>query len=287
MQNKFCLNLVSEEEADIVIFGALLGKNSKKVLSSLRKTSWFLEWFDVDREKNLIEEVKVVDIGDVKVERGNEIEEVIKKILSKKKIPFMLSESHLATYFALKAFDEVKVVSFDAHFDVKNSYIDEKMVDSIFPLNLNEEEIKRLNRATWVRRSFEEGKSEFCFVGVRSGDEFDLEFVKEKKMLYFTSKMIRENFQGVKQKLRKFCKNNKIYLTIDIDAFDPSVAPAVGHPEPDGIFWFQFQELLKEVFKGKVVGLDLVEIEPMGSKVTEFLATKIIFESLFLLKSVK
>lgn len=283
MYEKLCLNLVNEEEANIVIFGALLGKNSERMLSSLRKTSWFVEWFDVDREKNLIENVKVVDVGDVK---ASDIEKTVSRILSKGKIPFMLSESHLATYFALKPFEKVKVVSFDAHFDIKNSYIDEKMVESVFPLELSEEEIKKLNRATWARRSFEEGKSNFCFIGVRSGDEFDLDFVKAKNLLYFTPKMIRENLEEVKKKLEEFCKNSKIYLTIDIDVFDPSVAPAVGHPEPDGIFWFQFQELLKEVFKSKVVGLDLVEIEPIEeNKVTEFLASRIIFETLFLLKS--
>jgi len=283
MYEKLCLNLVSEEEADVEIFGALLGKNSKKMLSSLRKTSWFVEWFDVDREKNLIENVKVADIGNVK---ESEIEETVKKILNKGKIPFMLSESHLATYFALKAFDDVKVVSFDAHFDIKNSYVDEKMVESVFPLKLSEEEIKKFNRATWARRSFDEGKSDFCFVGVRSGDEFDLEFVKAKNLLYFTPKMIRENLENVKKRLGEFCKKSRIYLTMDIDVFDPSIAPAVGHPEPDGIFWFQFQELLKEVFKGKVIGLDLVEIKPIeGNRVTEFLASRIIFETLFLLKS--
>ncbi|MEM5766141.1 MAG: arginase family protein [Candidatus Aenigmatarchaeota archaeon] len=285
MYDRFCLNLVSEEEANVVIFGALLGKNSERMLSSLRKTSWFVEWFDIDREKNLIEEVKVADIGNLKLEEEKEIEETVKRIFSNEKIPFMFSGSHLATYFALKAFDKVKIVSFDAHFDMKNSYIDEKMIESIFPLKLNENKIKMFNRSTWARRSFDEGKKEFCFIGVRSGDEFDLDFVKKNSLLFFTPKMIRENFQEVKENLEGFCKNSKIYLTIDIDAFDPSVAPAVGHPEPDGIFWPQFQDLLKEVFEGKLVGLDLVEVEPISeNNVTEFLANKIIFESLFLLK---
>lgn len=286
MYEKFCLNLVGEEKAEVIVFGALLGRNARKMLKSLRETSWFVEWFDLDREKNLLNGTKVLDIGNVK---ANEIEEVVEKILNRRKIPFMFSESHLATYFALKSFEkDVRVVSFDAHFDIKNSYIDEKMVESIFPLKLREEEIKKFNRATWARRSFDEGKNKFCFVGVRSGDEFDLKFVKEKELLYFTPKMIRENLHEVKKRIEEFCKGSKVYLTIDIDVFDPGVAPAVGHPEPDGILWHQFQDLLKEVFKGKIVGLDLVEIEPIeGNKVTEFLASRIIFETLFLLRSCK
>jgi agmatinase len=285
MYEKFCLNLVEEKEADIIIFGALLGKRSEEMVKSLRKNSWFVEWFDLDEEKNLIEGVKVFDSGNIRVKKGNEISKKVKEILDEKKIPFMLSISHLATYFSLKPFPEdIKVVSFDAHFDVKNSYIDEKMVKSIFPLKLKEEEIKRLNRSTWARRSFEECKRKFCFVGVRSCDEFDLEFVKKNNFPYFTSAMIRENFNEAKEKFRDFLKNSKIYLTVDIDAFDPSIAPAVGHPEPDGIFWHQFRELVKEL-KGKIAGIDLVEVEPIkDNKVTEFLATRIIFQILSIIK---
>ncbi|MEM5867067.1 MAG: arginase family protein [Candidatus Aenigmatarchaeota archaeon] len=284
MYGKFCLNLSNEKEADVVIFGTLLGKNAKKMLESLRKTSWFVEWFDIDEEENLVEKVKVADIGDVDARK---IEKVVKRILDEGKIPFMISNSHLATYFSLKLFEkDVKVVSFDAHFDVKDNYVDEKMVKSVNPLKFNKEEMKKFNASTWARRSFEESRRNFCFIGVRSCDGFDLEFVKNKGFLYFTPKMIRENLGEVKKKLGEFCQNNKIYLTVDIDVFDPSVAPAVGHPEPDGIFWFQFQELIKEVFKGKVLGLDLVEINPIkGNEVTEFLGNKIISECLSLLKS--
>jgi len=286
MYEKFCLNLLSEKEADVVIFGVLLGRNSKEMLNSLRKTSWFVEWFDIDEGKNLVEKAKVADIGNVKAEK---IEDTFKKILEEGKIPFMISSSHLSTYFALKSFSkEVKVVSFDAHFDLKNNYFDEEMVESVYPLKLSKTEVKKLNRATWARRSFEETKRDFCFIGVRSGDEFELEFVKSNNFLYFTPKLIREKFQEVEEKIENFCKNSKIYLSLDMDVFDPSIAPAVCYPEPDGIFWSQFQKLLKKIFTGKVVGLDLVEIKPAReNKITEFLAVKAIFKCLFLLTKLK
>jgi agmatinase len=285
MYEKFCLNLVEEKEAEVIIFGAFLGKRAKEMMNSLRKNSWFVEWFDLDDEKNLVENIKVFDLGNIQVKNGSEISEMVSKILENKKIPFMFSISHLATYFSLKSFPKnVKVVSFDAHFDVKNSYVDEKMVESVFPLKLKREEIKKLNRSTWARRSFEECNRKFCFLGARSCDEFDLEFVKKNNFPYFTPAMIRKDFNGVKKKLRDFAKNGKIYLTVDMDVFDPSIAPAVGHPEPDGIFWYTFKEIVKE-FKGKIVGTDLVEIEPIrGNRVTEFLAVRIIFEILSIIK---
>jgi agmatinase len=281
MYERFCLNLVEEREAKTIIFGSLLGKKSEEMVKSLREKSWFVEWFDLEDGKNLIEDVKAFDSGNIKVESGKEISEKVEKILEDEKIPFMLSTSHLATYFSLKPFPEdVKVVSFDAHFDLKSSYMDEKIVESIFPLKLKEEEIKRLNRSTWARRSFEECKRKFCFVGVRSCDEFELEFAKNNNFLYFTPRNIREEFYRMKKKIKGFLKNSKIYLTVDIDVFDPSIAPAVAYPEPDGIFWHQFKEMVKE-FKGKVVGVDLVEVEPMkGNAITEFLATRTMFQIL-------
>jgi len=287
MYEKFGIDLTDEQEADVVMFGALLGERAEEMMKSLRKTSWFVEFYDVDQQKNLIEGLKIADAGDIEVKTGNEITEKVEDIIKRGKFPFMFCISHLATYFPLKALPkDVKIVSFDAHFDTKNNYIDEKMVESVFPLDFDEEKIKKFNRGTWARRSFEENKREYCFVGARSGDEFDVQFMKDNNFLYFTPKMIRENFDEVKSKLREFVKNSKIYLTFDIDVFDPSIAPGVGHPEPDGVFWHQVQALLHEVSGGKIVGADLVEVEPMKDNiVTEFLAVRTIFEILSLIKT--
>ncbi len=285
MYENFAIHSSNEKEADIIFFGALLGKKAKEMTKSLRKNSWFVEFFDLDKEKNLLENLKIFDAGDLKIKTGEEISMKIREILEKGKIPFMLSLSHLATYFALKAFPpDIKVISFDAHFDVKNSYTDEKIVESVFPLKMDGEKMKRFNRGTWVRRSFEESKREFCFVGVRSADEFELDFVKKNDFPFFTPKMIRENVEGVKKRIEEFVKGSKVYLTLDIDVFDPSIAPAVGYHEPDGIFLHHFQEILK-VLKGRIVAADLVEIETLKeSKVTEFLALKAMFEILFIIK---
>lgn len=285
MYEKLGLDLVNEEEADVVFFGVELGKNAKKMLDSLRKTSWFVEFFDVDKEKNLIEEIKIADVGNMKISDGTEITKKVGDILDQGKLPFMFSKSHLSTYYALKAFPkDVKVVSFDAHSDTKNNYTDEIIGKSFEPLKFDEIKAKKYNAATWLRRSLEEGIKNAAVIGLRSCDEFDFEFMKKNDVLYFTPKQIRENFDEVKEKIRDFIKDLPVYLSVDMDVFDPSIAPAVDHPEADGILYHHFAELIPEICK-QVVGLDLIEIEPHAeNRATEFLAVKVIFQILSLIK---
>jgi len=77
---------------------------------------------------------------------------------------------------------------------------------------------------------------------------------------------------------------DKVYITIDLDGFDPSVIPSVGTPEPDGLKYSQVIELLKEVFKEKeVVGMDFVELCPNESDiVSPFTTAKLIYQSIAL-----
>jgi len=71
-----------------------------------------------------------------------------------------------------------------------------------------------------------------------------------------------------------------VYVTIDIDGFDPSFAPGTGTPEPGGLDWYQVTGLLRLVAAEKtVVGADIVEVMPIpGQAVTEFLAAKLIYK---------
>ena len=288
MLKKFDLNLVDEKEADVVMFGALLGKDADKMLDSLRKTSRAVESFDVDKKRNLTEGIKIADAGDLKITGEEEITKKVTSVLEQGKLPFMFSKSHLATYYALKAFPkDVKIVSFDAHGDIKDriGYVFdcEILSKSIHPLVFDKAKAEKYNCTTWVRRSLEEGKKG-AIVGLRSCDEFDFEFINKNNVLYFTPRMVRENLKEVKEKMREFVKGSKVYLSIDMDVFDPAVAPAVDYPEADGIFLHQFLEILKEVFAGEIVGVDLVELNPMEDNfATEFLAVKVIYEILGLL----
>jgi len=76
--------------------------------------------------------------------------------------------------------------------------------------------------------------------------------------------------------------SEKVYITIDLDVFDPSIMPSTGTPEPGGLLWYDVLELLKTVFNDKeVVGFDVVELCPNDdNKAPDFLAAKLIYKLL-------
>jgi agmatinase len=97
----------------------------------------------------------------------------------------------------------------------------------------------------------------------------------------FTRQQIREF--GVKGTLERFPKLGNVYVTIDIDGLDPSIAPGTGSPTVDGLLYHEVRELLQGVSKmGKVVGFDLVEVNPMVDHYgqTSLLASTLILEFL-------
>jgi agmatinase len=73
-----------------------------------------------------------------------------------------------------------------------------------------------------------------------------------------------------------------VYLTIDLDVFDPAIMPSTGTPEPGGLLWYQTLDFLKQLTKQKnVVGFDVVELCPNPeNKAPDFLAAKLIYKLL-------
>lgn len=285
MSPKFITDLYSQAEANVIVFGVPIAKNSKRVLASLRKTSDLVESFDLDRETNLFDSIRVADIGDLRLKRVNEITEKCKEILSVRKFPLMLTRGHFSSLFSLKAFDDdVKLIVFDAHADLKNKYLDSIMASYYSSLIRDKKILSKFNGATWLRRFCEKRKNDVALIGVRSCDEFEFDYMKERNIVFFTPTQIRKKMKNVKKELSKFVKDSKFYISFDIDAFDPSIAPAVEYLEHNGMFFHQFVELMDVFKKGKLVGFDLnVQKYLPGNKKTEFLATRVVLEILNLL----
>jgi len=274
------------EEANIIVFGISFDEKSKLSLERLRELNWFIESFDINKKKDLLKNIKVSDIGDLKFEKLEDITPQIKNIIDKKKIPLALRGFHQISFYILKAFDKnVKLIVFDAHVDIKNSYMDERIEESVKGLNLSEDERLRFNCTTWLRRYCELGNPKnVMIVGLRSCDEDDFKYINENGISYFTPNQIRKDMEAVKEKIRNFVKNSNVYISIDIDVFDPSIAPAVYHPEPNGLTFSEFSELIKEISNGKIVGIDIAEIKPIENEITEFLTIRSIFEVLSYIK---
>lgn len=278
---KFIYDLmVPEKEADVVIFGAPVGKHSKS-MENLRRESAFLEPFDLNKRFNFFDRIKVADIGNIKLKTLGDITKKVKEIIEKKKVPVMLSGGHVASYFSVKAFDnDVKVVVFDAHCDCRDKYEDPYLKDMSCCKGIRYD--PKINPVTWLRRSSESRNQKNYFtIGIREGDEFELEYLEKSGIQFFTAQQMKEDFEELKEGLEEFVKDSRVYISVDMDGFDPAFAPAVYHPEPGGFSYQDFVELMS-VFKGaQIVGFDIVELKSIpNNNMTEFLATRVIFEIL-------
>ncbi|MCB9236022.1 MAG: agmatinase [Bacteroidia bacterium] len=115
-------------------------------------------------------------------------------------------------------------------------------------------------------------------VGIRSMDISENEHLDRDKC--FFAHQIHGNTVWMEEAIAKM--TGKVYITFDLDAFDPSIMPATGTPEPGGLDWYTTITFLRKVFEQRnVVGFDLVELAPIkGLKAPQFLAAKLYYKML-------
>ena len=101
----------------------------------------------------------------------------------------------------------------------------------------------------------------------------------DKEKVFFAHEMAQDDY-WVENAIDLMTQN--VFITIDLDAFDPSIMPSTGTPEPGGLFWYETLEFLQKIFKEKnVVGFDIVELCPnKNEKSSDFLAAKLYYKML-------
>ncbi|MDX1406845.1 MAG: agmatinase, partial [Saprospiraceae bacterium] len=114
--------------------------------------------------------------------------------------------------------------------------------------------------------------------GIRSMDHAELEYVQPGNCFYMHE--IRSDPDWMAQVVDRL--TDQVYLSLDLDALDPSIMPATGTPEPGGFFWYELLTFLKMVFEHReVVGFDMVELAPIkGMHAPQFLAAKLYYKML-------
>ena len=198
-------------------------------------------------------------------EQYRRIYETIKfhNIFRPERLPIILGGEHSITppivQVASETYPELSVLQFDAHADLRNEYLG-----------------CRYSHASAMRRVLEH-TPHLVQVGVRSfsGEEYhDCPQYIERLI---TPLMLEQDFSYCIDRILAGLTEN-VYITIDIDALDPSEAPGTGTPEPGGMRYRQLTAILKKVCVEKnVVGGDIVEVSPLGNGnvVTEFLAARL------------
>ncbi|MFX1405775.1 MAG: agmatinase [Promethearchaeota archaeon] len=234
-----------------------------------------------------IPKLKVVDIGDVPIESTNvenNLKEINAFLLEKFKqkkdiIPVMIGGDHFCSYPVIKGVgdifdkkDEFGVLIFDAHLDLYEEW--DKGVYSHATISHRTFDLDYINNYNLL------------LVGTRDIDIPELDIANKEDIVHFDAYLLSEfGLNKYIENIIDFFKNSKIkylYISIDIDVFDPSIAPGTGFAIPGGLSYREMWKILKEVAKNfKVVGLDVVEVAPnldIASNLTSNLAAKIIIE---------
>ena len=114
-------------------------------------------------------------------------------------------------------------------------------------------------------------------VGIRSISEEEAELIAEKKWPVFSARKTRAMKGEYAQIVDALTED--VYITVDLDCFDPATVPGVGTPEPGGLDWYELTEIVAQVAKKKrIVGFDIMELMPLGGQVrSDFLAARLTY----------
>ena len=200
---------------------------------------------------------KIVDIGDADIIHTDTIKSHenikfgVKKIIEAKAIPVILGGDHSINIPCIDAFEDqesIHVIQIDAHLD----FVDERH-------GVRYGHGNPMRRAS--EKSYVSGMTQIGIRNVSSTAKEGYIDARAKGSKIFSVRHLRE--MGIDKILEQIPKDKRYYITIDIDAFDPSIASGTGTPSHGGFNYYEILELLDGIIKqGKVVGLDLVEVAP-------------------------
>lgn len=191
------------------------------------------------------------------------VHQVVKKYIKKNKFVTTFGGEHSISIGTIRAFNEcfdtLTVLQLDAHADLRKSY-----------------QGSTCNHACALYEASQ--STNLIQVGIRSMDVIETTVMDEDKT-YFAHEMAEDD-NWVDSAIDQMTEN--VYITIDLDAFDPSIMPSTGTPEPGGLLWYETLDFLRQVFEEKnVVGFDIVELCPNpNEKSSDFLAAKLYYKML-------
>ena len=170
--------------------------------------------------------------------------------MTENKFPMVFGGEHSITPGSIRPFvkkyNEVLLLHFDAHADLRESYHGEKF-----------------SHASAIKRCLDFKNVKVISFGIRNISQAEMNFYQKNKDRI-------EIFWGKDKKswnlnrLEKIFKNKNVYITFDVDGFDASIMPATGTPEPGGLMWEDVLPIIKRVCKvSNIVGADINELAPI------------------------
>lgn len=240
-------------------------KGADKGPEAILEASANMELYDIEYDTEFytigIHTVEPLGPYDNPEQMVNDVYHFVKKHTDNKYV-VLIGGEHSVSIGTIKAHAEnyrpITILQLDAHGDLRNEY-----------------EGSKYNHACVMARAKE--WADIVQVGIRSQCIEEIGTFKRENMFY--AHEIVYNKYWIEDIISRI-KTDNVYITIDLDVFDPSIMPSTGTPEPGGLLWHETLKLLEEVHRHKnVVGFDVVELCPNDyNKAPNFLAAKLIYK---------
>jgi len=238
-------------------------KGADKGPAALIEASQYLEFYDIETDSEVLNKGIFTSVpiraasSEALIKRTDS---AVSRYLADNKFVVVLGGEHSVSVGVIKAYagqhDDLSILHLDAHADSRDFY-----------------EGSRFNHACVIARVREYTKN-IVSVGIRSMDVSERAGMDRKRM--FFAHEIYDTNTWIPKAVRLLSDN--VYVTIDVDVFDPGIMPSTGTPEPGGLGWYQVLKILRAVSKAKrIVGFDVVELCPSSSKAPDFLAAKLVY----------
>ena len=270
-------NQNSDPKVIVVPFGlektVSYGEGTKHGPSEIIKASHQVELFDEELDKEPYKDIGIKTIKPFPIKNKinqalDQLSKINEEIIANNKFPLVLGGEHSITPGSIKPivkkYDEITLLHFDAHADLRESYQGEKF-----------------SHASAIKRCLDYKNVKVVSFGIRNLSQSEMDFYNNNKdrIEIFWGKD-KKNWDLTK--LDKLFKNKKVYITFDVDGLDSSVMPATGTPEPGGLLWEEVLLIIRKVCQiSKIVGADINELAPIKNfNSYNFLVAKLAYKIL-------
>ncbi len=268
----FASSTLEPDQAEFIVFGVPFNRRSTARGSifmgpdAIRNASVDLETlstrFGVDYDK-----IRICDLGDIIGMNFEDIfiktVETIRGITKLGKKPVFLGGEHTVTWAAVREINPSHLLIFDAHLDLRDTFLGE-----------------RVSSATFLRRMAEEmPELQIIHMGFRGASRDELEYARKRKLEIISSQDIHEKTGNIEEILVQLSEARSVYVSVDLDVLDPAYMREVANPEPEGLSPTVLFDSFRILTSVKVYGFDVVELSPTGFwDPSHHLAAKTVFE---------
>ena len=243
------------------------GKGADKGPEAVIEASTHMELYDIETDSQVflqgIYTDKPVEGFDSPEDMCAAVKKAVSAWLEKGKFPVLIGGEHSVSIGSIQAHadfhEDLTVLQLDAHTDLRDEY-----------------EGSKFNHACVMART--RPRCPIVQVGIRSMDAAERSTIEPERIFFAND--IYDNRAWIDRVVAALSQN--VYITIDLDVFDPAIMPSTGTPEPGGLGWYDVLALLKAVTtQHTITGFDVVELCPnKHNKSPDFLAAKLIYKLL-------